>query len=347
MSILKEPNVIKDVPELEDVLSTPTDDVVQTLSELPGDILILGVGGKMGPTLGRMAKRAIEQSGADKKVIGVDRFPDEDIRTALVDDGIKTIKGDLLDREFIASLPDADNIVYMAGMKFGSTENIGLTWGVNTFLPTLVAERYQTSKISAFSTGNVYPMVPLYSGGCTEDVAPEPIGDYAQSCLGRERMFQYFSDKNNTPTTIVRLNYAVELRYGVLVDIATKIYTDQPIDVSMGYFNVIWQGDANAMILQSLALADSPTAILNVAGPEIVSTRWAANTIAELMGKEAIIVGEEAPNAFLNNAGKLHQLMGYPRVSLKQMIHWIVDWIQRDQPMINKPTHFQERKGKF
>ncbi|MBN1543025.1 NAD(P)-dependent oxidoreductase [candidate division KSB1 bacterium] len=335
------------VDELEDLLSRPTPQLERTVAELDGDFMILGAGGKMGPTLTRMAKRALDNNGDTRRVIAVDTFPNSEMRDRLERSGIETIQGNLLDSAFVADLPDADNIIYMVGMKFGSVENVAQTWGVNTYLPTVVAQRFKDSRITAFSTGNVYPMVPIKSGGCTEETAPEPIGDYAQSCLGRERMFQFFSDLNQTPVCIARLNYAVELRYGVLVDIAQNIQNENPIDVTMGYFNVIWQGDANAMIINSLSLCRTPAAYLNVAGPETVSLRWAAHRLAELLGKEAIVTGEEETTAFLNNAGKSFQLYGYPSVSLNQMLVWIADWIKRDMPRLNKPTHFQERKGKF
>jgi len=338
---------IVSIDELEELLSQPTAILEKTMAGLDGDFLILGAGGKMGPTLTRMAKRALQNQNDKRRVLAVDLFPQPEMRARLEQHGIETIQGNLLDRQFIEKLPEIKNIVYMAGMKFGSVENVEMTWGVNTFLPTLVAERFKDSRITAFSTGNVYPMVPLKSGGCTENVPPEPIGDYAQSCLGRERMFQFFSRQNHTPVCIVRLNYAVELRYGVLVDIATKVLHEQPVDVSMGYFNVIWQGDANAMILNSLALCASPAVYLNVAGSETVSLRWAAQQFAELFGKPAVFIGEEESTAFLNNAAKSFRLYGYPSVSLSQMILWIADWLKRDMPLLNKPTHFQERKGKF
>ena len=336
---------IATVEQLEDMLSTPSESLRQTLSALTGDLLILGVGGKMGPTLSKMAKRALEAT--DKKVIGVDLFKESEKEAELEDFGIETIKGDLLDRAFVNSLPDVKNVIYMAGMKFGSTENVSLTWAINTFLPTLVMEKFTSSRITAFSTGNVYPMVSLTSGGCMEDDPVGPVGDYAQSCLGRERMFQHFSIKNQTPVTIVRLNYAVEMRYGVLVDIAYKVKNDMPVDVTMGFFNVIWQRDANDMILHSLALAESPARIFNVAGPEIVSQRWIANRFGELFGVEPRISGEEADTAYLNNAATTFRTLGYPNTSLEEMILWIADWLKRDQPISNKPTHFQERGGKY
>jgi len=307
----------------------------------------LGVGGKMGPTLARMAKRAVDLSGRTRQVFGASKFETESVVNDLEAAGIKVFSGDLLDEAFLASLPDAENIVYMAGLKFGSTQNAALTWAINTHLPALVARRFRGSRMVVFSTGNVYPFVSVASGGCVESDDLGPIGEYAQSCLGRERIFQYFSQEHGTPMTIIRLNYAVEMRYGVLVDVALKVKTGQPIDLSMGYFNAIWQGDANAMILQSLSLCASPAAVLNVTGPEVLSIRAVALEFGRLFSAVPHFVGQESDTALLNNAARAHKLFGQPKVSVSQMIAWIADWIQRDQPLLNKPTHFEERKGKY
>jgi len=341
------PSTIKDVRQLEDLLSAPTPGVIKSLSQLQGDLMILGVGGKMGPTLARMARRAADLSGHQRKIFGASKFESESVIDELETDGIKIFSGDLLDEAFLASLPDAENVIYMAGLKFGSTENAALTWAINTHLPALVAKRFRGSRIVAFSTGNVYPLVPVHSGGCVETDDLGPIGEYAQSCLGRERIFQHFSQEYHTPMTIIRLNYAVEMRYGVLTDIALKVKTGDPIDLSMGHFNAIWQGDANAMTLQASVHCASPAFVLNVTGPEIISIGSVAQEFGKLFRIEPKFVGQESGTALLNNAARAHKLFGQPRISLSQMIAWIGDWIARDQPLLNKPTHFEERKGKY
>ena len=341
------PATIHDVRQLEDLLSEPSSGVIETFSQLEGDLLILGVGGKMGPTLARMARRASDLSGRKRQIFGASKFESESVIDELENDGIKIFSGNLLEESFLASLPDAENIIYMAGLKFGSTENAALTWAINTHLPALVAKRFHSSRIVAFSTGNVYPLASVHSGGCVETDDLGPVGEYAQSCLGRERIFQYFSQECHTSVTIIRLNYAVEMRYGVLVDIAQKVKSNQPIDLSMGHFNAIWQGDANAMTLQSLTLCASPAFVLNVTGPEIIFIRSVAQEFGRIFSIEPLFIGQESGTALLNNASLAHKLLGMPRASLTQMITWIADWIERDQPLLNKPTHFEERKGKY
>ena len=338
---------INNVDQLEDLLSSPSQQLVEFFKELKGDILILGVGGKIGPSLAQMAKRAVEEAGVNKRIVGVSLFESDDDQKKIAATGIETIHGDLLDRNFLSKLPKLENVIFMAGMKFGSTENLSLTWAINSYLPALVAEEFRKSKIVAFSTGCVYPLVPVSGGGSTENDMPDPIGEYAQSCLGRERMFEYGSSKYNTHVAIIRLNYAIDMRYGVLVDIAQKIKDNQPVDVTMGFANVIWQGDANDMILRSLEICDSPAKILNVTGPETVSIRWAAQRFAELMNKEVKIVGQESETALLGNASLRHRLFGYPGVTLDQMIIWIVDWVENERELLNKPTHFEVRDGKY
>ena len=235
----------------------------------------------------------------------------------------------------------------MAGMKFGSTKNLAMTWAVNTYLPAMVAETFRDSRIVAYSTGCVYPLVPVSSGGSTEIDPPEPIGEYAQSCLGRERMFDFGSRKYGTPAVLIRLNYAIDLRYGVLVDIAAKVHAGQPVDVTMGFANVIWQGDANERVLRALEYCDSPVRILNITGPETVSVRWAAQRFGELMGKSVHITGNEAETALLSNASLSQRLFGYPKVTLDQMMIWIANWVQNEYELLNKPTHFEVRDGKY
>ncbi len=338
---------IDNIDQLENLLSTPSQQLVDFFKELKGDILILGVGGKIGPSLARMAKRAVEKAGVEKRIVGVSLFESDADQKKLTSVGIETIHGDLLDREFITMLPKLDNVIFMAGMKFGSTENLSLTWAINSYLPALVAEEFKDSKIVAYSTGCVYPLVPVNGGGSTEKDIPEPIGEYAQSCLGRERMLEYGSLKYRTPVSIIRLNYAIDMRYGVLVDVAIKVKNNQPVDVTMGFANVIWQGDANDMILRSLGICESPVKILNVTGPETVSIRWAAKRFAELMNKEIKIVGQESETALLGNASLCFRLFGYPKVTLDQMIVWIADWVENERMLLNKPTHFEVRDGKY
>ncbi|WP_395088713.1 NAD-dependent epimerase/dehydratase family protein [Armatimonas sp.] len=330
--------------ELEDRLSEPTPAVVAALDALDGNLMILGAAGKMGPTLARMAKRAV---GKSRRVIAVSRFSDLTARAALECAGVETITADLLDVDALLALPDVPNIVFMAGMKFGATGNEPLTWAMNSFLPGLVCQRFTTSRIAAFSTGNVYPLTPLHQGGSIETDAPGPVGEYAQSCLGRERIFQYFAESYETPVSILRLNYAVELRYGVLCDIARKVWEGTPISVAMAAVNVVWQGDANACALQSLAHASSPASIFNLAGPEQLSVRRIAEQLGTLLGKEPIFEGEESTHALLSNGQKAHRAFGYPTVGVEQILEWTAQWIKNSGPTFGKPTKFEVRDGKF
>jgi len=338
---------VRDVKELETLLSKPTEGVIDTMSRIEGDIIILGVSGKMGPTLACMAKRASDMAGVERKVIGVSRFSDSKYESTLNDFGIETIKCEMLDPAQLATLPDTPNVVYMAGMKFGSTGKESLTWATNTYLPGMVAQKYRNSRIVAFSTGNVYGMSPIVQGGSRETDPTHPDGDYAQSCLGRERILEHFSRTLNIPMSIIRLNYAVELRYGVLVDLAKKVFNEDSIDLAMGAANVIWQGDANAMTLMSFNQASTPPFVLNVAGPETLSIRRVCEEFGVLMGKQVTFAGNEAPDALLSNGQLGHQLYGYPRVSVKQMIEMIADWVIRGGDSLGKPTSFETRDGKF
>lgn len=309
--------------------------------------MILGVGGKMGPSLARLAMNAIRKGGLNKRVIGVSRFSDEEARRELEEAGIETISCNLLNDDELSQLPHADNIIFMAGNKFGTTGREHFTWAMNTYLPGRVAEKFKDSRIVVFSSGNIYPFMPVGSGGATESVVPEPIGEYAQSTLGRERIFEYHAHKNGTPMLFYRLNYAIDMRYGVLLEIAKAVYEQRAIDVSMGHANVIWQGDANEMALRCLAECASPPTIMNITGPETFSVRWIAEEFGRRFGKEALFEGTESEKALLNNAAKSHQRFGYPKLSLLQMIDWLAEWVEADGATWNKPTHFQERKGKF
>ena len=338
---------IQTVEQLDNALSLPPDSLVESLAQLDGDILVLGVAGKMGPTLARMAKRASDQAGVARRVIGVARFSNDAERQKLDAWGIETIKADLLSEQAVSALPDAPNIVFMAGMKFGSTGSESLTWAMNAVVPAIVASRYRDSRIAAFSTGNVYGLVPVTSGGSVETDSMNPTGEYAMSCLGRERVFEHFSRTNGTPMSIIRLNYACELRYGVLVDLATRIKNGQQIDLTMGSFNVIWQGDANAHALASLVDCDSPPFIVNVTGSETLSVRTIAVQMAERLNRPVEFAGEESPTALLNNACLSHDRYGPPEVSVAQMLDHVADWINRNGESLGKPTGFEVRDGKF
>lgn len=341
------PEQITTEEALEELLTRPDPALVESLGKLEGDLLILGVAGKMGPTLARLARRALDAAGNPARVIGVSRFSSAGIRERLEAAGVQTISADLLDRQVVAQLPDAPYVILMAGRKFGSTGGEPLTWAMNTYVPALVAERYCASRIVAFSTGNVYDLTPLSSGGPTEATPPHPIGEYAQSCLGRERILTYFSQQYGTPMTIMRLNYAVELRYGVLVDVAQQVRAGQPVDLTTGNANVIWQGDANSYALRCLELVASPPTILNVTGPEMVSIRAIAQRFGELFGVEPRFQGQEADTALLSNATRAHRLFGYPRVPLDTIVRWVAHWVAIGGPTLDKPTHYQEREGKF
>ncbi len=341
------PDVIHDETQLEELLSEPSEAAVRAMGAVEGDVIVLGVGGKMGPTLARMVRRAAQAAGGQRRVIGVSRFSSPGCRESLHAHGIETIQGDLLDETFLRDLPDIANVIYMAGMKFGTLSNPGLTWAMNVHLPSLVCRRYRGSRIAAFSTGNVYPSVSVDSGGSKETDPTDPIGEYSMTALGRERMFEHFGTTLDIPVTLIRLNYAVEMRYGVLVDIAQKVFAGQPIDLATGHVNVIWQGDANAMALAALADTAVPPLVINVAGPKILSVRKTAEEFGELLGKPPQFVGTEAATALLNNGAEGHRRYGLPRVDDARMIRWIAHWIRNDGPTLSKPTHFEVRDGKF
>lgn len=338
---------IKDVAELEEVLSTPSPELIEEMSTWDDGLIVLGAGGKMGPTLCRMAANAFREAGSPHTVTAVSRFSDPEEKAKLEAAGVKTVSADLMDPKAVAELPDAKNVVYAAGRKFGSTGSEWLTWASNAYIPGIVAPRYAGSRIAVFSSGNVYPFVPANTGGCTEETPPSPIGEYAWSGLARERIFEYFSRTTDTPMTFIRLCYAVELRYGVLVDLALQIAAGEPVDVTMGAANVIWQRDANDFVLRSLAVADSPPTILNVTGPETVSVRSVSKELAKAMGREVSFVGQEAEDALLVNAGKCFKAFGYPKTSVADMVDLIADWISRGGEIHGKPTGFQTRDGKF
>ena len=332
---------------LNELLTTPTDKLVEDVKKLSGDIMILGAGGKMGPTLAILAKNAIKKAGIDKKVIAVSRFSDPIAYKYLEDNDVEIISCDLLDVEALNALPDCENVIYMAGRKFGTDGSEYLTWAMNATLPAFVAYKFRKSRIVVFSSGNIYPIVPLTSGGCTEDDKVAPIGEYAQSCLARERAFEYAAHQYGTPVFIYRLNFAVDLRYGVLYDVAKRIMDGEPISITTPCFNFIWQGTANEIAIRGLLHAAAPACKMNVTGPETVSIRYAANKIAKYLGKEATFVGEEQENAYLNNASRAMELFGYPEVSAETLIKWQAEYILDGGRTLDKPTHFEERKGSY
>lgn len=336
-----------ELAQLEQELLKPSDRLIADMYRIEGDIMLLGVGGKMGPSMAKLAKLAVEQAGIKKRIIGVSRFSDAAAREELEAAGIETISADLLNENDLAALPDAANIIYLAGTKFGTTGKEAFTWAMNAYLPGRVAERFKKSRIVVFSTGNVYPFTAVTSGGLSEDHPVAPVGEYGQSCLGRERIFQYFAEKNGTPTLIYRLNYAIDLRYGVLLELAKSVNEGRAIDLTTGNVNVIWQGDANEIAIRSLLHCSTPAKLLNVTGPETLSVKWLAGQFGLLLNKEPLFENEVQPTALLNNASEAHKLFGYPRVTIREMMDMTVSWLQGGGKISNKPTHFQERKGQF
>ena len=339
--------MLESVEELEERLSRPGDADAAAVVGLGGELLILGVGGKMGPSLAGLARRAAEKAGVSLRIRAVARFSDLEVRRQLESAGIETISCDLLEPGALEALPDSPNVIFMAARKFGTTGEAHLTWAMNTYLPGRVAERFRDSRIVAFSTGNVYPLRQIADGGATEETATAPVGEYAQSALGRERMFEYGAAKWGTRVAILRLNYAVEMRYGVLVDIGRAVFENRPVDIRMGYVNVIWQGDANSMCLRAFEYCASPPCVFNITGPETLRVRELAAEFGRLFGVMPQFSGEEAGVALLNDAAKSHGLLGKPTVEISRVIEWTANWISRGGRVLNKPTHFEVQDGKF
>ena len=341
------PPIIRDEAHLQDLLSLPTPAAISAVSQRDGDFIVLGAGGKMGPSLSRMIRRALTELGRRTRVIAVSRFASPASQVAFTDHGIETLRADLLDQQQLDALPDVPNVIYMAGMKFGSTGQEALTWAMNAFLPGMICQKYRHSRIVAFSTGNIYGLSPVARGGSIESDPLNPAGDYAMSCVGRERIFEHFSRTLGVPLSLIRLNYAVEMRYGVLNDLATRVLRGEAIDLAMGHANVIWQGDANAMAIASFSQAATPPFVVNVAGPELLSVRSVATRFGELLSESPVFTGEESTTALLSNGQLAHRLYGRPRVPLERLIQWTAEWVKRGGASLGKPTHFESRDGKF
>ncbi|MCP4193630.1 MAG: NAD(P)-dependent oxidoreductase [Planctomycetaceae bacterium] len=341
------PNAIQDVMQLEALLSEPSEAAIGAMSKIDGDIMLLGAGGKMGSSLAHMLLHASRRAGRNRRIIALSRFSSQTVKMQLGESGIETITCDLLVEKGVESLPKVENIIFMTGTKFGTNQQAARTWAMNVLLPARVCQHFRSSRILAFSTGNVYPFVPTNSRGSVESDRLNPVGEYGMSALGRERIFEYHARELDIPTTIIRLNYAVEMRYGVLVDLARQVLSRQPINVSMGFANVIWQADANAMAIASLVDASPDPFIINVAGEEIFSVNSVCEQFAALFGQPLSLQGKTAKTALLNDAHRAYQRYGHPRIPLQQIIEWTADWLVRGLPTWQKPTHFETRSGSF
>lgn len=332
---------------LEELLAEPTPALIDAMARLAGDIMVLGAAGKMGPSLCRMALRASRLAGSARRVIAVARFTDPAVRQALEDGGVRTVVTDLIDPAALAALPDAPNIIYMAGRKFGTADDNAATWATNVYLPGLVAERFAKARIVAFSTGNVYPLTPLRDGGSRETDAVGPVGTYAQSALAREAVLEFQSRRHGTPMVIVRLNYAIEPRYGVLRDIADKVWRGERVDLGMGYVNVIWQRDANAVALRAFDRCTSPPTVLNLTGRPAIAVRELARRFGVRFKRDVHLHGLESPTTLLSDPARCELLFGPPPVSVDEMIELVAGWVEQGGRSLERPTHFQQRDGRF
>jgi nucleoside-diphosphate-sugar epimerase len=333
--------------ELDELLTQPTSEVVEALRACPGDVAVLGAGGKMGPTVARLVRRAADLAGTARRVLAVSRFGEGPVAGRLEEAGVEVARGDLTDWASLAALPEVPNVIFLAGQKFGTRSLPSTTWVTNTVVPALVADRFRDSRIVALSTGNVYPLTAAPAGGSREDDAPGPIGEYAWSCLGRERVLEHASRARGTRVAIVRLNYAVDLRYGVVVDLALKVVAGTPIDLAMGYVNVIWQGDAARQVVQCLPRTAVPPFVVNVTGPEVLPVRAVALELGRILGHEPVFTGVERSDALLSNTARAHSLFGPPAVPGEQLIAWVADWVGRGGVTLGKPTQFEQREGSF
>jgi nucleoside-diphosphate-sugar epimerase len=339
--------IIESVHELREALSAPPEAVADSLARTDGDLMLLGAGGKIGPDLAVMARRALDARGSTARVIAVARTLSGEDQAYMKQAGVEIVRADLLDESDLARLPEAERIVYLAGRKFGTHGAEHGTWALNTYLPGRVMQRFPGSRVVAFSTGNVYPLVPVTSGGADESTPVGPAGEYAQSCLGRERVIEHFSRAQGTPAVIVRLNYAVELRYGVLLELALAVHRGEPIDLATGSVNVIWQGDVNAMTLRLFEHCATPPLVLNMTGPETASVRWLAGQLADRLGVTPRFTGAEEPTALLSNATRAHSLFGYPDLPLRRLLDATAHWVAAGGATHGKDTHFQEREGRY
>lgn len=333
--------------KLNEILTMPSKQLVEDIKKIDGDIMVLGAGGKMGPTLCVLAKKACQEAGIEKRIIAVSRFSDKKARAELESKGVEVIPCDLIDREALNKLPDVKNIIYMAGKKFGTDGQEAETWAMNTIVPSYVTDRFRGATFIVFSSGNVYPIVPLSSGGCSETDPVGPIGDYTMSVLGRERIFQYAAEKYASKVFIYRLNFAVDLRYGVLLDVAKKVLSGEPISLKTPCFNYIWQGTANEIAIRALLKADSPAVIRNVTGPETVSIKQVAERFGEIFDRKPVYSCEPGETAYLSNAMTCMKEFGYPEVSAQQLIEWQAEYLLSGGEVIDKPTHFEEREGVY
>lgn len=341
------PERINSDAELEALLAEPSDSDLECVSRLRGDVLVLGASGKMGPSLARRIHRAVTRTGSASRVMAASRFSSPDARAGLDAEGILTITCDLLDPRQIAALPSCEHVLFLAGRKFGTLDRTDLTWATNTVAPARVAEHFRQSRVVVFSTGNVYPLVPVGGPAPTEDDSPAPVGEYAQSCLGRERVIEFVSRQERMPALIFRLNYAVDLRYGTLVDIARRVFAGEPVDLTMGFFNAIWQGDANSYALRSLELCSTPPAILNVTGPERISVREIAQWFGSAFGRPLRFANNEGALALLSDSSRCRAQLGEPGVPLGVLRQWVAHWVQTGGSSLNKPTRFEVVDGRF